>query len=68
MATAFQPTAFQNDSFQIDFRVAVTGYAYVNKESNGLNRSMRPAYASRTASPFESRRASVSTNNRRVVA
>lgn len=68
MATAFQPTAYQNDSFQIDFRVAVTGYAYVNKESNGLNRSMRPAYASRTVSPFESRMASVSTNNRRVVA
>lgn len=68
MATAFQPTAFQNDSFQIDFRVAVTGYAYVNKESNGLNRSMRPAFASRTASPFETRRANVAINNRRVVA
>lgn len=68
MATAFQSTAYQNDSFQIDFRVAVTGYAYVNKDSNGQNRSMRPTYDSRTASPFETRKASVTANNRRIVA
>lgn len=68
MITAYQPTSFQNDAFQIDTAIRIPSYQWVVKVAAGRRREVVVDGAKRAISvQSASRTTAVPQENRRVV-